>query len=322
MKNILIYNSGGGLGDSIRLFTLITSLQNYFKKTEIYYLGAHQNHFLGSLKEYGIKIKTLDLGIKYFGFRWWHYCVAKRKFTKLGIDKFDLIIDLQSKIRNTIILNTIPSDNFYSTTYNFYFSTVKEKYISENESTNAVIKNLNTFLKLKINVMNYNFENVSSEYVKEAKRLLPNNSYIGFSLTQGNVYRKKSWPIEKFIRLANKIRTKNKVPVFFIQKDNYDLVNLIKDKVSNALFPEHYSSKSCPALVTALTCRLEKAVSIDNGIMHMMSLANVPLIVLFGPTNSQKFAPNGKNVTILDSNYLYKSNDISKISVEEVFKHI
>ena len=50
MKKILIYNSGGGLGDSIQLFSLILSLKNHFKSTEFYYLGAHENHFQGKLK--------------------------------------------------------------------------------------------------------------------------------------------------------------------------------------------------------------------------------------------------------------------------------
>ena len=31
----------------------------------------------------------------------------------------------------------------------------------------------------------------------EALKLLPNNNYIGLSVTQGNEYRKKTWPIEK-----------------------------------------------------------------------------------------------------------------------------
>ena len=91
-KKILIYNSGGGIGDSIQLFPLINSLKNLFEKSEIYYLSAHGNHFLGKLKEYNIKVKTLDLGLKYFGFRWWHLFVVKRNFSKLKIDQFDLII--------------------------------------------------------------------------------------------------------------------------------------------------------------------------------------------------------------------------------------
>ena len=45
MDKILIYNSGGGLGDSIQLFPLILSLKSHFKKTKFYYLGAHENHF-------------------------------------------------------------------------------------------------------------------------------------------------------------------------------------------------------------------------------------------------------------------------------------
>ena len=66
-KNILIYNSGGGLGDAIQLFPLILSLKDYYKKTNFYYLGAHENHFEGKLKDYGIKITTLNLfSIKLF----------------------------------------------------------------------------------------------------------------------------------------------------------------------------------------------------------------------------------------------------------------
>jgi hypothetical protein len=83
MKRILFYNSGGGLGDSIQLFTLILSLQNHFKTSDFFYLGAHENHFQGKLKEFNINLKTLDLGLRYFGFRWWHYFFVKKKF--LGI---------------------------------------------------------------------------------------------------------------------------------------------------------------------------------------------------------------------------------------------
>jgi len=59
MKKILIYNSGGGLGDSIQLVTLILSLQNHYKNSQFFYLGAHQNHFQGKLKEFNIDIKTI-----------------------------------------------------------------------------------------------------------------------------------------------------------------------------------------------------------------------------------------------------------------------
>jgi len=317
MKKILFYNSGGGLGDSIQLFSFILSLKNHYKDSEFYYLGAHENHFQGKLKEFNINIKTLDLGLKYFGFRWWHLLVAKKKFINQNLEKIDLIIDLQSKLRNTIILNKIPHDHFYSSTYGFKFCTRKAEYSSRDH-----LENLSNFLNTNIKILRFNQNNLQEKYISEAKRLLPDKNYIGFSLTQGNVYREKSWPINNFMDLATKISEKNKIPVFFIEKKETGLINEIKSKLPNALFPERHSNISCPALVAALTSRLSLAISIDNGIMHMMSLANIPMIVLFGPTDSEKFAPKIDSIKILDSKKIYKSKDINSITVHDVYKLI
>ena len=90
------------------------SLKGHFKKTKFYYLGAHTNHFVGKLKEYNIHLETIDLGLKYFGFRWWHLLFAKKRVLDKSIGKFDLIIDLQSKFRNSLILKRIPHTLFYS----------------------------------------------------------------------------------------------------------------------------------------------------------------------------------------------------------------
>ena len=90
----------------------------------------------------------------------------------------------------------------------------------------------------------------------------------------------------------------------------------------NAIVPELNSKLACPALVTALSSRLEIGVSIDNGIMHMMSLADIPMVVLFGPTNSEKFAPKNKYTKILDSKKIHKTKNINSIEVDEVFSLI
>ena len=89
-----------------------------------------------------------------------------------------------------------------------------------------------------------------------------------------------------------------------------------------AIFPEINSKYACPALVTALSSRLDSAVSIDNGIMHMIALANIPMIVLFGPTNANKFAPKNRYTKILDSKKIHKTKDINSIGVDEVLSLI
>ena len=317
MEKILIYNSGGGLGDSIQLFPLILSLKSHFKKTKFYYLGAHENHFSGKLKEYNIQLETLELGLQYFGFRWWHFFFTNNRVTKKGYGKFDLIIDLQSKFRNTLILKKIPHKLFYSSTFNGFFSSRKIKSYSSNH-----LENLSLFLEEDVIELQFKVNKLPKEILSEAKKLLPNSNYVGFSITQGNEYRKKSWSIYKFTALANKILSKNKIPVFFIEKDKIDLIEKIKNQVPTAIFPELNSKLACPALVTALASRLNTAVSIDNGIMHMLALSNIPMIVLFGPTNSKKFAPKNKFTHILDSKVLHKSKNINSIEVDEVLSLI
>ena len=81
---------------------------------KFYFLSAHENHFNSTLKDFNCSIETLDLEIKYFGFRWWHLLILGRKIKERNIEKFDLIMDLQSKIRNSLILKMIPHKFFIS----------------------------------------------------------------------------------------------------------------------------------------------------------------------------------------------------------------
>jgi len=320
---ILIYNSGGGLGDSIQLFDLITTLKEKFGSSNLYYLSAHKDHFNGALKDYNIQLKLLKTNIIYFGFRFWHLLISKKRILrKNSIDEFDLIIDLQSKIRNTLILKQFPTKHFYSSTFNFKFCSLKKDFQSTKNEIKNIILNLEKLLETKIPFKKYSLKKIDKKYFHEAKKLLPNENYIGFSITQGNEYRNKSWSLISFVNIAKKIKIKGKIPVFFIEKTNTKLINMIKKEVDNVLFPELETILSGPPLVSMLSTRLEKVVSIDNGIMHMVGLSNIPMIVLFGPTNSKKFAPKIDKIEILDSKLIYHSNDIMKITEEDVLRLI
>ena len=213
---ILVYNSGGGLGDSIQIFDLINSLISKFGSDNIYYLSAHKNHFNHALFDYNLRPKELKTNIIYFGFRWWHLFVSKKKILKDNdLLKFDLIIDIQSKLRNTIILKQFPSNKFYSPTFNFKFCSEKKDYQSTKFDQINILRNIELLINNKIPQLKFKLNSIDLKYFQEAKRLLPNNNYIGFSMTQGNVYRKKSWPIDKFLNVARQISEKNKKPVFF-----------------------------------------------------------------------------------------------------------
>jgi len=320
INRVLFYNSGGGVGDAIQILPLINSLKKEFKNANFYYLCAHENHFNYSLRELNSHINSIDLNIKYFGFRWWHLLIVRNQIKKKNIEKFDLIVDLQSKIRNSLILKMIPHKFFVSSCFNFFLSKPNIS-VKKNVKINKTILNaINKILDTKCSLQDYDLSKINNKYVEESKKLLPKNNYVGFSITQGNVYRKKEWPINNVVILCNKLKEKNKVPVFFIEKKNIELKDEISKLLPEAIFPEHVSSLSSPALVICLGKRLDLAISIDNGVMHMLSLSKVPMIVLFGPTNSEKFAPDYKDLIILDSKKIKKTSDISSISVEDVLQ--
>jgi len=320
INKVLLYNSGGGIGDSIQILPLINTLKYELKNINLYYISAHSNHFSSSLKELNCDIKTLDLGIKYFGFRWWHALITKKRFRKQNLKPFDLIIDLQSKIRNSLILKLIPHKYFISPCYNFNFSNPKIAIKKKFKIEKSILKALNILFKTELKFSEFNINKIDKKFHLEAEKILPNKDYVGLSITQGNLHRKKKWSFEKVVKISNLLIKNKKVPVFLIQKTNMDLKNKIIKLVPEALFPEHESSIGCPALVACLGKRLDFAISIDNGIMHMLSLSKVPMIALFGPTNAKKFAPDYKNLIVLDSKKIYHNENVDSITVEDVLQ--
>ena len=318
INNVLLYNSGGGIGDALQILPLINILKSELKNTKFYYLSAHENHFNSSLKDFNSPIDTLNLDIKYFGFRWWHALIVNKKIKNNNIEPFDLILDLQSKIRNSLILKMIPHKSFVSPCFNFKLSKPNLDIKKEKKIYNTILNAINLLFNKNYRPDAFDINKINKKFFLESEKLLPKGNYVGLSITQGNINRKKEWPLANIIKTSNKLIESKKTPVFLIEKKNQDLKNKIKKLIPMALFPEHESNIASPALVTCLGKRLDFAITIDNGIMHMLSLAKVPMIALFGPTDSEKFAPEYKNSIILDSKKLHNTKDISAITVEDV----
>ena len=318
INRILLYNSGGGIGDALQILPLINALKNEFKNANFFYLCAHENHFNLSLKDLNCHINTLNLNIKYFGFRWWQLLIIKKRIKQLKIQKFDLIIDLQTKFRNSLALKMIPHMFFVSSCFNFKFSKPSLNIKKMGRINDNILHAINKILNIDCNLIDYDINIIQNKFTIESEKLLPNNNNIGFSITQGNIYRKKGWPLNNIVNLCNKLKQCNKTPVFFVEKRNKELKNKIQELVPYSLFPEHESNLSSPTLVVCLGKRLDFAITIDNGVMHMLSLSKVPMISLFGPTNSEKFAPEYDKSIALDSKKIHNTKDISAITVEDV----
>ena len=223
-------------------------------------------------------------------------------------------------MRNSIILKLIPHRFFISPCLNFRLSKPRLNFKKKDKISNTILDSVNLLLGKNFHLNEFNIKKIYKKFIYECEKLLPDRNYIGLSITQGNVYRKKEWPLNKVIKLSEELVKNNKIPVFLIEKKYQELKNKIKNQIPSALFPEHETSLDSPALVTCLGRRLDLAITIDNGIMHMLSLSKVPIIALFGPTNAEKFAPQYKDSKILDSKKIYNSKNVSDITVEDVLQ--
>ncbi len=152
--------------------------------------------------------------------------------------------------------------------------------------------------------------------------MLPDKKYVGLSITQGNPYRKKSLQLNTILEITKYLLSINKKPVFLIEKKYSDLKNQIETQVKNTLFPEFESEVNNPCLTIMLGRRLDYSITIDNGVMHLLSLANVPMIAIFGPTCADKFAPKVDKIKILSSQKLFNSKNIDLITPRIIIEQI
>ena len=205
INRVLLYNSGGGIGDTIQILPLFITLKNELKNTKFYYLSAHENHFNSTLKDLNCEIESLNLKIKYFGFRWWHALIVKKRVKMQNIESFDLILDLQSKIRNSLILKIIPHKKFISSSFNFKLSKPNLSIKKENKIAETILKAINILFEKNYQITEYNINKIHKKFHSESEKLLPNKNYVGLSITQGNVYRKKEWPLDNIIKISNKL---------------------------------------------------------------------------------------------------------------------
>ena len=301
IKNILIINTGGGIGDAIQFVKIFHLINQEFKNPNIDYYACDIDNFWFENKLNSLKVKNVQT-IKHFpihfGFRLKHFFDKKIKNEK----SYDLIIDNQSKFRNTLIYKRIPHKFFLSFSLRGMLSKPIKFFQKKQQHVQLrVINSLEKFLKKKIDINNIQFE-VSREYYQEAKRLLEDNKkYIGFSIKAGHKTRIKEFELMEIVKTAQHFVEKNFIPVFFIEPKYEKEINIIKKNIINAYFPEHLASSKLknPSLVIAIANKMSFNISIDNGVMHMLSLTDPKLFVFFNKA-SNKFQPIKSNVFVYD----------------------
>lgn len=322
--NILIYTPDPWIGDCIRLFNLIHSLQSGLPNCQVSIANKlNHNPFEHQLKQYNLQVKLEDFSLSMglgTSMRQAYTIFVRSRYNQVP---YDLVLNLNRSVKESVILRQVRAKYHYASTWGFrlckpqgHISTL----VRHKLNPTVCVDNVATLIGQPIKIESYPIQKINPNLFEEAKRLLPNANYVGFAVTQGHPREKKTWPVERFISVANYVVRTKRVPVFFVEKKHESLMKKIQQAVPSALFPETDTTLASPALVTALATRLEAAVTICCGVMHMLGLSETPLIGLFGPTEPLRTTSQIKNIHIIDSKVLYDSVDTHKITELDVIK--
>ena len=322
-KSILVYSGGEAIGDALYKLNFIKNLRYNFPDSKITWLaGQGKTEYSYTLKPLVNNlidevVDNLKIGVNPF-----------IEFIKPSPIKkeYDVIIDTQTVVLPTLCLKKIKHKIFLSASAKWIFSDLKPNNFSiKNTSLND---RLNIFIKLiNNNEVKYCKKDIKIEdkYIKLSNTLLPKGkTYIGISPGAGD--KAKIWPLNKFVKLAQGQVNKNRIPVFFLGPDEKNLLEIIKKDVPQAIFPEWTDSAiksglKGPILVIALAKQVNVAIANDSGTGHMFAVAGTKLISLFSKHNSIKYAPNTKELIILDSKK-WGGVDPNLIPLQEVEKSI
>ena len=322
-KSILVYTGGEAIGDALYKLKFIQNLRYNFPDSKITWLaGQGKTEYSYSLKPIADKfldeiVDNIKIGS--------NPCLELFKSSPIK-KTYDVIIDTQTVILPTLILKKIKHKVFISASAKWIFSDLKPNNFSiKNSSLND---RLNTFIKLiNNNEIKYYKKDIKIEdkYIELSNILLPKGkNYIGIAPGAGD--KTKIWPLNKFVKLAKIQVDKNRIPVFFLGPDEKNLLEIIKKDVPQAIFPEWSnaaikSDLKGPILVIALAKQINVAIANDSGTGHMFAVAGTKLISLFSKHNAIKYAPNTKELIILDSKK-WGGVDPNLIPLQEVEKSI
>ena len=322
LENILFINTGGGIGDALSSLALLNYINEIFSIDNLFYYSTDMDKFWfeNKLSEFKpknlITIKNFPAG---FGFEREHIKLSKNLINSFNFDKFDLIIDNQTRLINSLVYKKIPHKSYVSPCINYFLS---NPFFFTKKNKNVTLRIVNYLNKITKKNINPNYKiNINDQFMNAAKDIMiKDKGYVGFSITAGHPSRVKEFKIEEIIKLANYLG-KSSIPTFFIEENFDELKKLLKAEIKNAFFPEEFISDSLkkPMIVTALGSLTEYNISIDNGISHMLAFSQNKNYIFYND-NSEKFMPINSNNKIYDCKL--NNTKINLLKFEEILNFI
>ncbi|MDP1574268.1 MAG: hypothetical protein Q8L78_04975 [Coxiellaceae bacterium] len=236
--------------------------------------------------------------------------------------KFDLIIDTQSKLLTSLLLKRA-SKVFISSSANFLLSQRKPKYFPE-KLTSQLETLLSLAAKKKIVCNPINL--VDPKKIHLVEQLLPKGiTYIG--IAPGGGGQEKRWSLERCIALAEMQKSQGRQPVFILGPQEHEYKLPLQNACPYALFPQENNlitkeEANNPLFTIALATRFTVSVASNSGPGNMLAAAGTALVSLAKSFHqAKKFEPATKPLETLIAEE-YNCSNINDIPLEVIYSRI
>ena len=303
-ERVLVYVGGELLGDGLNKLPFLRALRRAYPDAWItWFAGSGPTAYTGKLAPAVSGLIDEIVGTEH-GQEAWSNVFRPR----LRDRRFDVIIDTKRKLRATVELKRMPHGVFVSGTVNGLLS---ERRVPGQPLRPAKPAHFLDQLLQLLSLARYGRADgpvdpsgrveVPSRCHAAAAALLPERD--GVILAPGAGGAKKRWPLANFVAVAQDLARQGYTPVIALGPGEESLHAELARSLSDARFPLQAASAETladePFLTMALAQRACAALANDSGNAHILAAAGVPLVVLFGATSAEKFAPPGAHVRVL-----------------------
>ncbi|MEE2903622.1 MAG: glycosyltransferase family 9 protein [Myxococcota bacterium] len=216
---------------------------------------------------------------------------------KLGQEPYDLVVDLQGKLRTRILARKVKSRRRLRLKKRGFWGGLLSLLGLEKplKGTHAVDIYLRTFAVLG---------HEANKSMRPQLRLPPaqdKKSVLNIGLSAGTTHATKQWSAEKFAQLAHALESHNsniKFTLFGGPKDR-ELLEDIKQRYDGASMNDADMTKLSVEEMTKWIASMDLFIGVDSGPTHLAAAHDIPVVAIFGPTAPSRWGPRGGNQEIV-----------------------
>lgn len=312
---VAVFTHGELIGDALTKIPFVRALRGVFPDRRIVWICTEETQLATTLwplmdglidevrESTGIGRSPLEL-LKPFPIR----------------ERFSVVIDTQVVVWRTLLARRLKHELFVSPCAKYRFSDRKPPagYVKPRH----VVDRLFDLLEVATGQRPVLDKAVAvpADAEAEARVLLPDGpAYVAIAPGAGK--RHKCWPLSGFVEVAKAQAARGRVPVFILGPAETEWVPELRAAVPQALFPLQDAALSepryTPLRTIALSRRCSAALANDSGTSHLFGTADVPLLVLYGPTDALKLMPKVKRGGFLTASE-FGGPEMERIPVDAV----